>query len=167
MLWIRVKSNGSKLLKNIWLDLTSEERWCRKRHCYQVNDWSSTILVSKGGAYFLRHCQPFSNKISLWVKGGTYFFQYKKYCPPFTSKNILSTKRRNVFFFSTKNTFLLLLITLFLVLKGGTYFFQYKNTVHLLVIEYFWYMWPENHWLDNNVNAKFLWMLESINPYLG
>ena len=109
-------------------------------HCYQVNDCSSKILVIKGGAYFLRHCQPFSNKISLLVKGGTYFFQYKKYCPPFTNKDIFRNKRRNIFFFSTKNTFLLLLIKIFLVLKGGTYFFSVQNTVHLLVIKHFWCM---------------------------
>jgi hypothetical protein len=34
-----------------------------KVHCYQVNDCSRKILVIKGGAYFLRHGQPYSNKI--------------------------------------------------------------------------------------------------------
>ena len=51
-------------------------------HCYQVNYCSSKLLVTKGGAYFLRHCQPFNLKISLLV-----------------------CKRRNIFSFSTKNTF--------------------------------------------------------------
>ena len=44
---------------------------------FQVYDCSCKILVIKGGAYFLRHCQPFSNKIFLSVKGGMYFFSTK------------------------------------------------------------------------------------------
>ena len=62
---------------------------------------------------FIETCQP--------------FVSYKKYVPPFASKNIFPCKRRNLF--------------------------QYKNTVYLLVIEYFRCMQPDNHWLDNNVNA--------------
>ena len=50
------------------------EVWDIHMHCYQVNDCSTKILVIKGGAYFLRHCQPFSYKIFLLVKGGTYCF---------------------------------------------------------------------------------------------
>ena len=45
-------------------------------HCYQVNDCSSMILVIKGGANFLRHCQPYSNRIFLSIKGGTIFDRF-------------------------------------------------------------------------------------------
>ena len=38
----------------------------------------SKILVINCGAYFLRRCQPLSNKTSLLSLGGTHFFQYEK-----------------------------------------------------------------------------------------
>ena len=71
----------------------------RTIHCYQVNDCSSKILVIKGGAYFLRHYQPFSNKIVAISKRRTVFFSVQKILSSFYLKKI------------------------FLVLKGGTYFF--------------------------------------------
>ena len=37
-------------------------------HCYQVNDCSSKVLVIKGGAYFLSHCQPFLSYIPFGTK---------------------------------------------------------------------------------------------------
>jgi hypothetical protein len=55
-------------IPNLWnrLDVLSylEQLYnIQNEHCYQVNDCSGNILVIKGGTYFLRHCQPFSNKI--------------------------------------------------------------------------------------------------------
>ena len=61
-------------------------------HCYQVNDCSKEILLIRGDAHLLRHftlhCQS--------------FVSYKKYVPPFVSKNIFYCKRRNVSFFNAK-----------------------------------------------------------------
>jgi hypothetical protein len=85
------------------------------------------ILVIKGGAHFLRHCQPFIGdrrilllkgdgivfqyknadlllltKNILLLKGGWHCFSVQKCRPPFTNKKYFITKRRMAFFFSTK-----------------------------------------------------------------
>ena len=73
--------------------------WQSINHCYHVNDCRKEILLLWGDAHLLRHCWPFIIEVMILViKGGTYFFYYKKYVPAFTNKNILLVKGGTYFF---------------------------------------------------------------------